>query len=768
MTLEESLCRNLERFFAFSGHALFFPREEDSREPVWVAAEKKLFLPLVWNGEFLAILLLEGACPAEIKKIFSFLDRVTAACLKIVALEKYAVEDAATGLSAEGALFEHVEAEVETLREILADPTRVEKPFNRVCFGLCALVWHEAHAAAREYDYQFCERVFRELGRGVRRNLPPGALAAPMGRFDGKYEFGIIFPAAGRKACQKLIASIFAEFDKTEIIEPLSKKRAPVVFHAGHALYPQDMAGEELRLPVFEQIVRLKERARLASQMARSSNAPERSLSFAEVLYKAGKIIGEERGGLLRINLGALANAREGARFLAATPDGVEVGEIMLTRVRARDSFAEIIYSAQAGVPPAPGHVLTPLKPAKTGEISASAAGAEEFAERAEFCGHAEFLTGFADGSRASSRFVLSVCKLAEAPETRAAEDFFAAAEFFTYGEGRVVYTPALAARHGENGLIFFHQDRDARECRPFYLKLAGEAKKRNLILACGLFEWPFLNFAKNRAETCAFKALEYAWLLPEPKIGVFDSLALNISADKNYHRGDAYKAREEYEQALLADPENWLARNSLGVCLAAMGKLDEAMEHFQNALANCDDNSLKAKICYNLGALYQKRKDEKNARVHFRRSLKYDEKHVYSWLKLGQLYESAGKRMNARKLYERALALGAEDRESASVAQRYLARLDAAMAETKKARSRLHDLLERNPEDAASMTLLAQIYLKNRDDPELAEFLARKSAGLSDRPEAWRTLAEALAAQGKGEEAEAAGRRAEKSFRSR
>lgn len=764
--LEKTLSRNLETFFAFSDFALFFPREGDKPEILHLTSENKLFLPLVWRGEFLATLMLNGVKNAEIKKLFPFLERVASACLKIVALEKFASADAATGLSAEGALFSHIEREVETLREILADPTQTSRPFHRVCFGLCVLVWHDAPAIARDYDVGFRESVFERLASTLRANLPAAAIAAPLGRFDGKHEFGIILPASGGKACHKFVEHALNEFEKTEFIEPLSKKRVPAVLYGGHALYPQDMHGDELRAPVFEQIVRLKERARLGARAARA--AGERIMAFGDVLRKGGGIIAREREGVVRVNLGSLANAREGMRFRAIDTDGVETGEIILTRVRPRDSVAEIIYVAQAGKPPLPGCSLIPVLPGKTGEITAPPGTRGHDVERAEFRGHAEFLASFAEGARACSLFTLAVCKFAnsESAETKvAAEKFFAETEALVYGVEKAPGAPALAAKHGDNGLIFFHPGAGVAEVRNFYERLTGAAERNGLKFACGLFEWPFLNYAKNSADTCAFKALEYAWLLPEPRIGVFDSLALNISADVYYSRGDAYKAREEYELALLADPGNQLARNSLGVCLAAMGKFDEAVTRFREALEASDDNALKAKISYNLGAVYQKLKDDKSARAHYRRSLKFDENHVYSHLKLGRLYENRGKIADARKLYERALELSAGDEETRAVAGRYLARLETSAKENRKARSRLHDLLVRNPEDAASMTLLAKIYLQNRDDPELAEFLARKSASLTDSPEAWRALAEALAAQGKGEEAGAARERANKKF---
>ena len=77
------------------------------------------------------------------------------------------------------------------------------------------------------------------------------------------------------------------------------------------------------------------------------------------------------------------------------------------------------------------------------------------------------------------------------------------------------------------------------------------------------------------------------------------------------------------------------------------------------------------------------------------------------------------------------------------------------------EARELLHEALLRNPQDAASMLLLANIYLDGNEDPAVAELLARKSAGLHDRPEAWQTLARALRALDREDEARLAEARA-------
>ena len=74
---------------------------------------------------------------------------------------------------------------------------------------------------------------------------------------------------------------------------------------------------------------------------------------------------------------------------------------------------------------------------------------------------------------------------------------------------------------------------------------------------AAGLAAFPFLQYRKVEMPDCALKALEYAFLLPLPQVGICNSLALNISADRRYSLGDVFGALEEYKLALLADKAN-------------------------------------------------------------------------------------------------------------------------------------------------------------------------------------------------------------------
>ena len=285
-----------------------------------------------------------------------------------------------------------------------------------------------------------------------------------------------------------------------------------------------------------------------------------------------------------------------------------------------------------------------------------------------------------------------------------------------------------LGGRFGLNSLIFFHPDLEAEPLRELYEKLCADIASRLGVRAgVGLACWPFLDLRPSDMIEGARKALEYALLLPAPHIGQFGSLALNISADKRHCRGDVFGAIEEYKLALLADEDNVLAWNSLGVCLASLGRHAEARRFFEEAIQRTPDDPA---LAYNLGAVCQSLHDNEAAAEHFRTCIRLSPSHLYALIRL----ESAA-----------ALDTGSP------LPYRHLARLALRLGKADLAREHLHQALLRNPRDVAALSLMADLYLDGGEDPELAESLARQSVAL--RPEyrnGWLVLSRVLEVQGR------------------
>jgi len=313
-----------------------------------------------------------------------------------------------------------------------------------------------------------------------------------------------------------------------------------------------------------------------------------------------------------------------------------------------------------------------------------------------------------------------------------------------------------LGGRYGHHTLIFFHSETGPDALRAAYALVAADLTAR---LGCrvgvGIATWPFLNFRPADMLECVRKALEYALLLPAPHVGVFDSLAINISADKKHFLGDEFGAIEEYKTALLADPGNALAWNSLGVCLAGLGRQAEARHYFEEALARTPDDTA---LAYNLGTVCFNLEDLETAELHFLACLQVAPDHLYALVRLGQVAEQRGDFDLARSRYHEAAGLAG----SSGLPFRHLARLCLREGRTAAAREHLHQALQCNPGDAVALQLMAALYLEGGEDLELAENLARHSVTLRpERKSAWLVLAGTLERQNRADEAHRARLRA-------
>ena len=818
MEMEGLLCEQLSSFLSFSGHALYFPTSRAPEEPQLLTRERRLLLPLWRDNRLLGVFMLHGVKAREARPLLPFLPAIVALGLENLARAKAMRTDAVTGLATEQALFAHMEDAAERLRAYLEEPGAEESgpaPLHWLCMGLVLLRLGNGDSVVRRGGHAFAEEYFKALADACREALPSDVLAARVGR----WEIALLFPASGRGACHKLARAALTRMEAVRKPYPVLTKVVRPRLCAGHALYPQDMRGTELRLAMYDQARMCMDRARLAAsvagQEAEGADAVEsRIMPFARILQEGGMVLETLPLGRLRLSLGRQAKAREGMRFAlwGRSESGAAryKGELVLLHTRDTDSVAEALHLEDVTSQPEVGDRLTLLGETPvlspdldehefSGGLRPAAATARAKSEGAVtdnalpqpecaggLCGHGDFLNRFALEAERRSRFALCLLRL----ETGAADtsgaalldaahevaslqglvetalDIWRAALEATRGaqdDGAAVQPPAqpvpqpLAGRYGSNSLVFFHPDVDAQSLVPLYQQVCSELISRGFQAAAGLAGYPLLQFSRAEMPECALKALEYALLLPEPKVGVCNSLALNISADRRYSLGDVFGAVEEYKLALLADEANAMAWNSLGVCMAALGRQHEARRHFLEALRHGPDTALAEQIYYNLGTVCQGLGERRAAAQYYRQCVKISPEHQFAHIRLGQLCELGGRRTEARRFYEKAAALEDARPGAPSLARRHLARVAVRQRKGSEARELLHEALVRNPQDAASMLMLANIYLDSNEDPAMAELLARKSAGLHDRPEAWQALARALRKRGREEEARVA-----------
>ena len=809
MDMDALLMQELGKFIQCSHHALYFPTTHAPRQPELLPRERRLLLPLYRQGSLLGVLMLHGVKVRDARLLLPQLPAIADLCLELLARVKATRVDAVTGLATENVLYGSMEDEAARVREIFADPSRGDgqsSPLHRLCMGLVLLHFSNGREIVGRMGFRFADELMRRAAEALQEELPSDVVAARVGRFG----MALLLPSvSGRSACQKMAEAALARMAGAAMPAPLTGRTIRPRLSAGHAVYPQDMEGAELRLPMFEQARMLMERARLAARMTSQPGAP-RVMPFARILQDGGTVLRALPQGRVRVGLGAQAKAREGMRFAVWGPSGQEgsgnqyKGEVVLLQVREFHSVAETVHLADATAPLEAGDRLSLLEvpslaashphtpggktaaaavsgtPGQEGTAAAdketeeaSAAGSvQEVRARipvledgscAGIYGHGDFLHLFAQEKERTGRFVLAIVRV-DVPHDARQEAALGECLAAWRQIPELCAGEPLAGLYGSNALIFFHADSSAETLLPHYAALCTRLEGAGLPVSAGLAGYPLLHYRKGEMPDCALKALEYAQLLPSPRAGLCNSLALNISADRRYALGDVFGAIDEYKLALLADAENVLARNSLGVCMAALGRYHEARRHFLEALrykgdAGPERQERIAQTHYNLGTVCQQLGERRAAARYYRECIKDAPEHVYAHLRLGQLCEEGGRRNEARRFYELAAAIEDRQVEQAgeqrpSLARRYLARLAARQRHGGEARELLHDTLLRNPFDAAAMLLLARLYLDGDEDPAMAELLARKSVGLRDTPEGWQVLARALRALGREEEA--------------
>ena len=808
MDMDALLMQELGKFIQCSHHALYFPTTHAPRQPELLPRERRLLLPLYRQGSLLGVLMLHGVKVRDARLLLPQLPAIADLCLELLARVKATRVDAVTGLATENVLYGSMEDEAARVREIFADPSRGDgqsSPLHRLCMGLVLLHFSNGREIVGRMGFRFADELMRRAAEALQEELPSDVVAARVGRFG----MALLLPSvSGRSACQKMAEAALARMAGAAMPAPLTGRTIRPRLSAGHAVYPQDMEGAELRLPMFEQARMLMERARLAARMTSQPGAP-RVMPFARILQDGGTVLRALPQGRVRVGLGAQAKAREGMRFAVWGPSGQEgsgnqyKGEVVLLQVREFHSVAETVHLADATAPleagdrlsllevpslaashphtpggktaaadasGTPGQERTAAADKETEEASAAGSVQEvraripvlEDGSCAGIYGHGDFLHLFAQEKERTGRFVLAIVRV-DVPHDARQEAALGECLAAWRQIPELCAGEPLAGLYGSNALIFFHADSSAETLLPHYAALCTRLEGAGLPVSAGLAGYPLLHYRKGEMPDCALKALEYAQLLPSPRAGLCNSLALNISADRRYALGDVFGAIDEYKLALLADAENVLARNSLGVCMAALGRYHEARRHFLEALrykgdAGPERQERIAQTHYNLGTVCQQLGERRAAARYYRECIKDAPEHVYAHLRLGQLCEEGGRRNEARRFYELAAAI--EDRQEQageqrpSLARRYLARLAARQRHGGEARELLHDTLLRNPFDAAAMLLLARLYLDGDEDPAMAELLARKSVGLRDTPEGWQVLARALRALGREEEA--------------
>lgn len=796
---EDTLCSDLRHFISFDSHALYFPVADELKTYEYIPEEKKLLLPLRFHDLLLGIFLLKGVTGD--KDIFVRLQDIVQICLEKIHLCKRERLDEKSGLLRPRFFMEKLTRDVQGINAYfqstmqhdmqkqenefpLASVTNLssslfsassangslfhdEQEFSAITrqstVGLMVLPILGMNKVQEVMGYHAAEHYYSVLAEKIRDSIPNDAYCTLLDEDN----FAVLFPGASRKMMDNLAHDCLAieedvQFDTYK--RPFYKeKNAKLSFCAGYALFPQDWDGSSDSRAVEEVPYLLVHKAKITAKRLRDAKekqtalAGKQSLAYRQIILHGGSVTAVLPYAQIRVDLGRESGAVEGMCFSVGTSQETRKGEIILRKVYKDYAEAEVLLLEDATITINAGDRLF--------YIAQRSFATMDIDRKTRCYAYSDFVNEVNDdmGREQNPVFSLALLYLQQNEMPEDAEMFgeeqesgmkkvLLALAGYLQKQGLKKNIYPDVPKFGSlsfNSILVYHKNVQAEALQALYTDaLQYIQKKFNLRGAVGLCSYPYLSYSPAQMWESVRKALNYALLLPEPHVGILDSLAINISADRKFSLGDTFGAVEEYRMALLADSDNILAWNSLGVCLADLGRHAEAKNAFEIAYSK---NNKDFSTCYNLGTTCLALEDKKTAKEFFLASLAIKPDHLYARIRLGEIAEKEKDVETAKEQYELALQTDPES----SVPYRSFAKLFIQEGDFEKAREYLQKALHKNSEDAVSLQLLAGLYLDSHEDAYLAEMLARQSIALLPfRRAAWAELARALEIQGKSNEA--------------
>jgi tetratricopeptide (TPR) repeat protein len=292
-----------------------------------------------------------------------------------------------------------------------------------------------------------------------------------------------------------------------------------------------------------------------------------------------------------------------------------------------------------------------------------------------------------------------------------------AARQVFTGGE--------LLGRYAPDTLAVLMPKTDADSARVLAEDLVGRlADTTQRALRAGVAMHPCQGFEAADILDNAAKALVHAGFLEPGAVVTFDAVSLNISGDALFAQGRISEAVAEYERGLGLTPEEPNLLNSLGVSYGHLGQMDQAMSYFERALSAAPDDFMAH---YNLGYALMGQGRLAEARRRLEASLELEANHADTIFQLGRLAQGEGRLAEALDLLSRA----AQIPECRPAVHRHLGEALAASGRLNEAEEAFHKAVKVNPNDAAALASLAEMYLHREANLEIVLSLVRKAREL-------------------------------------
>lgn len=774
---ESVLKDSLSSLIKFSSYSLYFPKEIpqgmiQGQDTVPIIEKDRALLPLESDGRFLGVFLAKGTRQQDLKSLQKHFKTLINLSLEKLILYKKCVLDELTGLSNQEHFSKLVQKEVEAvLSSITPGPeATMDNGPTQHSASFCVMVLNldRFKEINDTFGFAFGDEILRNVSSSFKSLIPEQAVPARLYADN----FAFFWPQTSPKKCLDLARTIRKKISELVFEFHVSGEKLSLTARAGTSFFPQDIKGPQFRKTPYELSRIILEKAKQAMEMA-GENGQDKVYSFGQLLSHGGVVLECLPFDRFVINLGKNVDAGEGQKFMVwskkynghsavikepeKTSMGhyppIHKGEIAILEVQDRISIAEVLYLNDPAWRIEPGDKLSLLSE-KDSLLEKEGLKSENVQQKDILTGlysYRDFISLWSQKRSESDSFCMAMIKIQGLFKDKNDQGIKGENLILEIVKSLKIKLPhePLGGRYSSTCLIFYLPDNDQIQLSSAFAELCSEINHQHEVtIHTGISAFPCLNYSRiDTLENCR-KALEHAGLAEFPYVACFDSVTLTISADRLFTQGDNFSALEEYKLALAADESNTLARNSLAICYARLGRLELARKHFQE-ITSLDENNLMA--WYNLACVCLKQGEIKEAEKGFLKCLDIDADHAFSLFRLGQLAEKNNLLDKAAEFYNQAM----QTSDGQDLAPRHLARLAWKKEQKEEAREFLHQALINNPRDAFSLNLMARVYLDSGDDPQIAESLARQSVAL--RPDVsgfWLDLAETLKAQGRNEQA--------------
>lgn len=720
--------------------------------PHYIEGSLTLDLPLVLRDKQLGVLSVELDEPFDAfgQKINIF-KTVTRQSLEKILLYKINITDRETGLYNADYLKAFVKRDLTSLT-----PRSPVKPLS---FGeagyyeglsLVILEIKGFSELAATHGWIEAGKIARTMAQSLEEAKPDQACLAVL--IPGR--FGLALPHVDIRESLKLCRNLESKLAEADISDS-----PRIEIAVGLSAFPKDFSDESSQIEKDQGLESdMAESLFTKAELALGHAADEKNagiFTFEDVLKTGGRVVQVLPLNRVVVNLGHGAGARTGQVFtLGKAGASQEIdfkGEVVLYEVKPNFSVGEIINLPHSTSMVKTGDRLS-FSQTNRKDLVVSADNKKLLDPLLNIADHQGFVRIFEEKAAQEETFAAALIKVDGYEQYRETRGRLSSDQQMKGLYELIKETmpeDAYAGRFAADSLILFIPGVGEKEILELAENWRAEITQTHPQTASfGLAVFPCASFSRANILINAQKAMEHAAFFGPSSLALFDSVSLNISADKLFEAGDQDGAIDEFNRALELNPNDINVLNSLGVCYGYMHQLEEAKGCFEKVLSQNPDNMM---AYFNQGFAQYMSGNKKEALENFQKASELEPDNFDPLFQLGKTALELNLIEDARQ----ALKKAAECANSRPVVHRYLGEVFLAENNTDKAVEALQAALRHNARDSISMSQLAALYMDRGTDLEVALSLAGQSVSIDPANPTFRErLARALVQTGELERA--------------